>query len=378
MFYEKTATPLETPELFYRNGQTPPRPAATTTSETDPAWENMPPALLEALGMAPNYDNNNNGVAELLVGQTETADVLLLNKVDLLDNDDSDETLEQIQQICRALNPRATILQCQFGQVPMHQILAVAGGTGVVEAGVVDDHRDAVEAAAAAAGVVAADEAAVVDRETKGDDDENNMLDAHAHHDHSLSSHHDHENHNHNVEDGTNPDCKDQSHAHTHQHHAEDHTSSNNCNDPTCTDSSHAHSHDHFTATSFACTDPDCNDPTHEHSHQHHHHDPNHAGIGSFVYRARRPFHPGRLLTFLRRLPVVRGLPKGEPNEEEHSIQVSPMAEMAIRELLRSKGFTWCADSNIAALYWSHAGTSFEMQCLGRWWATLPREQVCW
>ena len=26
-------------------------------------------------------------------------------------------------------------------------------------------------------------------------------------------------------------------------------------------------------------------------------------------------------------------------------------------------------------MYWSHAGSSFELSCLGQWWATLPREQ---
>jgi len=43
--------------------------------------------------------------------------------------------------------------------------------------------------------------------------------------------------------------------------------------------------------------------------------------------------------------------------------------------ILRSKGFCWLADSHAAAMYWSHAGSSFEMQCLGRWWATLPQDQ---
>jgi hypothetical protein len=26
-------------------------------------------------------------------------------------------------------------------------------------------------------------------------------------------------------------------------------------------------------------------------------------------------------------------------------------------------------------MYWSHAGSSFELSCLGQWWATLPRDQ---
>ncbi len=40
-----------------------------------------------------------------------------------------------------------------------------------------------------------------------------------------------------------------------------------------------------------------------------------------------------------------------------------------------SKGFCWCADSDDAALYWSHAGASLEIDCLGRWWATLPQDR---
>jgi len=50
-------------------------------------------------------------------------------------------------------------------------------------------------------------------------------------------------------------------------------------------------------------------------------------------------------------------------------------AEKALQRVLRSKGFAWSAHSDAAAFYWSHAGISFEMSCLGRWWATLPREQ---
>ena len=40
-----------------------------------------------------------------------------------------------------------------------------------------------------------------------------------------------------------------------------------------------------------------------------------------------------------------------------------------------SKGFCWCADSDDAALYWSHAGAMLEIDCLGRWWATLPQDR---
>ncbi|OEU10474.1 hypothetical protein FRACYDRAFT_164318, partial [Fragilariopsis cylindrus CCMP1102] len=40
---------------------------------------------------------------------------------------------------------------------------------------------------------------------------------------------------------------------------------------------------------------------------------------------------------------------------------------------LRSKGFVWCASSNINSMYWSHSGISFDYKCLGQWWATVSR-----
>jgi len=93
------------------------------------------------------------------------------------------------------------------------------------------------------------------------------------------------------------------------------------------------------------------------------------------VYRARKPFHPQRLAAFLRCLPISRGLPEEEGKDHRNQIKLSEDASQALAAVVRSKGFLWLADSHIAAQYWSHAGTSFELQCLGRWWSTLPRPQ---
>ena len=58
--------------------------------------------------------------------------------------------------------------------------------------------------------------------------------------------------------------------------------------------------HDHAHAKEEACADPACTDPTHDHSHKAHDHSHGHThdaiGIDSFVYAARRPFAPARLL----------------------------------------------------------------------------------
>jgi G3E family GTPase len=70
-------------------------------------------------------------------------------------------------------------------------------------------------------------------------------------------------------------------------------------------------------------------------------------GISSFVYRARRPFHPARLIAcFSAEWPGV----------------------------LRSKGFFWLATRMSMAGSWSLAGTSFELGPAGDWWAATPRE----
>ena len=161
-------------------------------------------------------------------------------------------------------------------------------------------------------------------------------------------------------------------HGHSHgglsSKHSHSHDHKDDCSDPACTDPSHSHSHNH----DAECSDPNCNDPSHTHSHSHDHASTEtHAGIGSFVYRARRPFHPARLVAFLQHMPVIRGIPE---KDDATTLEISNEAKQVLKDCLRSKGFVWIANSHCSATYWSHAGTSFELSCLGQWWATLPRE----
>jgi G3E family GTPase len=69
--------------------------------------------------------------------------------------------------------------------------------------------------------------------------------------------------------------------------------------------------------------------------------------IKSFVYRARRPFHPGRLWAYL--------------------------AE-AWPGVLRSKGLFWLATRMNESGLWSQAGKACSHQSAGRWWSSVPRE----
>ena len=71
-------------------------------------------------------------------------------------------------------------------------------------------------------------------------------------------------------------------------------------------------------------------------------------GIASFVYAARRPFHPGRFYDYLHRIHWDNG------------------------NLLRSKGFFWLASRPDWAGLWSQAGDTMQHGCAGRWWASVP------
>ena len=287
----RLANVVEAPELFFSN-------------EMDAAQQKG--SWIDTFGKS-GYEGG--GVCDLLVEQTEVADVIVLNKIDILSGD-----LEDTTQVISALNPRAKIITTSFGKVnKLDEIISVSKGMGFAMGGLVDDHKDYVSTAEAKACT---------------DDKCTNPLHAH---DHSHSHHN-------SLVDHSDVGPESQSAEAT-------------CVDPDCTDTSHSHLHSHA---------PN-NDETIP------------AGIGTYIYRARRPFHPLRLLSILQMLPVSRGIPKDRNSD---NIDRDNSAKETFGQILRSKGFAWTADSNVKALYWSHAGCSFEMQCLGRWWATLPKRQV--
>ncbi|MET0389374.1 MAG: zinc metallochaperone GTPase ZigA [Polyangiales bacterium] len=71
-------------------------------------------------------------------------------------------------------------------------------------------------------------------------------------------------------------------------------------------------------------------------------------GITSFVYRARKPFHPERLWALFDDFPAWQGV-------------------------LRSKGFFWLATRMDVTGLWSHAGGSATCSGIGFWYAAVDR-----
>jgi G3E family GTPase len=64
-------------------------------------------------------EGDERTVVDLLVDQVEFADVLILNKTDLVEPDD----LAQLEALLRKLNPTAALVRTQFGQVALDQVL---------------------------------------------------------------------------------------------------------------------------------------------------------------------------------------------------------------------------------------------------------------
>ncbi len=72
-------------------------------------------------------------------------------------------------------------------------------------------------------------------------------------------------------------------------------------------------------------------------------------GISSFVYRRKIPFHPERLLNWVKKYPG---------------------------SIVRSKGLMWLATRNNMAISFSHAGTSKQLSPAGLWVAALSQEEL--
>ncbi|WP_407404878.1 GTP-binding protein [Sodaliphilus sp.] len=195
--------------------------------------------VVDALRMASEFDCGKslvrNGIDDedienLLIQQIEFCNIILLNKVSEVEPAE----LARVKEIIRALQPKAQIIECDYANVDLDQIVntgmfnyeGVATSAMWVQKieGIVDEHED--------------------------DDDDH-------HHGHHHEHHHDH-------------DDDDDDHHH-HHHHDED------CD---CEECQHEHDEEH--------------EHGHHHHHHHHHHDGGEVeeyGIGTYVYYRRKPFN---------------------------------------------------------------------------------------
>ena len=137
--------------------------------------------------MKPNLDEED--LASLVIQQMEFCNIILLNKA----ADVEPKELEHLKQIIRAIQPKAEIFECNYGDVDLDLI--------------VNTHKFDWQTVASSAGWIQE-----IESERSGDEDHEE--EEHEHHHHHDEDDDEHEHHH---------DHEDHEHGHHHHHHDHDH-----------------------------------------------------------------------------------------------------------------------------------------------------------
>lgn len=173
--------------------------------------------------MKPNLDEED--LASLVIQQMEFCNIILLNKA----ADVEPKELEHLKQIIRAIQPKAEIFECNYGDVDLDLI--------------VNTHKFDWQTVASSAGWIQE-----IESERNGEEEHDE--EEHEHHHHHDEDDDEHEHHHHDEDDDE------------HEHHHHDHE-----------DHEHGHHHHH-----------------HDHDHDHEGGEVEEYGIGTFVYYRRKAF----------------------------------------------------------------------------------------
>ncbi len=210
--------------------------------------------VVDALRLKDEFANGNDlmkqnleedDIENLVIQQIEFCNIILLNKAAEVEPHD----LERTKQILRALQPKAEIIECNYGDVDLNKIL---------DTNLFDFNE------------VATSAAWINEIENHHPDEEEEK-----HHHHSDKEHEGEEHHHHHSEE-----CEH------HHHHHDDHDEDD---EEVCPECGHHHHHD-------------------EHCHcgcHHHHHGEGEAeeyGIGTYVYYRRQPLDLSNFDHFVARL----------------------------------------------------------------------------
>ncbi len=143
--------------------------------------------------MKPNLDEED--LASLVIQQMEFCNIILLNKA----ADVEPKELEHLKQIIRAIQPKAEIFECNYGDVDLDLI--------------VNTHKFDWQTVATSAGWIQE-----IESERSGEEDQDE--EEHEHHHHHDEDDDEHEHHHH--------DHEDHEHGHNHHHH-HDHDNDHEC-----------------------------------------------------------------------------------------------------------------------------------------------------
>ena len=211
--------------------------------------------VVDALRLKDEFANGNDlmkqnleedDIENLVIQQIEFCNIILLNKAAEVEPHD----LERTKQILRALQPKAEIIECNYGDVDLNKIL---------DTNLFDFNE------------VATSAAWINEIENHHPDEEEEE-----HHHHSDKEHEGEEHHHHHSEE-----CEH------HHHHHDDHDEDD---EEVCPECGHHHHHDEH---------------CHCGCHHHHHHGEGEAeeyGIGTYVYYRRQPLDLSNFDHFVARL----------------------------------------------------------------------------
>ena len=170
--------------------------------------------VVDALRMKDEFGGGDNltrknldedDLENLIIQQIEFCNIILLNKADEVSADE----LDRLTQIIRAIQPKAEIIPCNYGDVELDRII----NTGAF-------HFD--EVATSAAWIDAIEHHHGDEDEDEDDDDHEEEEHHHHHHDHEEEEEH-HHHHDHDDDDDDDDDHDEEEHHHGHHHHHHHH-----------------------------------------------------------------------------------------------------------------------------------------------------------
>ena len=162
--------------------------------------------VVDALRMKDEFGNGDDlmkegldeeDLASLVIQQIEFCNIILLNKAAEVEPGE----LDKLKHIIRAIQPKAEIFECNYGDVDLDKI--------------VNTHKFDWNTVATSAGWIQE-----IENERKEEDEEEH--EHHHDHDHHDHDHHDHHDHDHDDDDDDDDEHKHH-HGHHHHHHHHDH-----------------------------------------------------------------------------------------------------------------------------------------------------------